>query len=261
LTALQYRSLLINSTAAMTDAVYGGPARLWDVGSGLLDVNAALNAEAAVVPATLSLGVGDGTQTTNQTLTVTNAGSAADTFNLTVTPRDNGFTPQVSPSSLQLAPGASATVTVTIPNGPLAAGQYEGSIHVQGNNTGTDTHIPYWFGVPSTTPYLITDMGSDSQDTAGQTIQPAVVFRLTDAAGLRVLNPLSSVVVTYVGVDPKGNGNIVKGNGKVSAPYAFDQYSPGTLAVDVTMDTHRGYYNLVHAQAGNVGLDFYIQSQ
>jgi len=35
----------------------------------------------------------------------------------------------------------------------------------------------------------------------------------------------------------------------------------GTVAVDVTLDTHRNYYNVIHAQAGDVGLDFYIQGK
>jgi len=35
----------------------------------------------------------------------------------------------------------------------------------------------------------------------------------------------------------------------------------GTVAVDVTMDSHRNYYNVIHAQAGDVGLDFYIQGR
>jgi hypothetical protein len=209
----------------------------------------------------LSFGIGDGTALTGKTLTITNIGTTADTFTITVAARDAGFTPQVSPGSLQLDPGASATVQVSVPAAPLLAGQYEGAIHIQGNNTATDTHIPYWFGVPSPTPYLITDMGSDSQDNAGRTAQSAVVFRLTDAAGIRVPNALSAVAVTYTGVDPKGDGNVVPGNGKIGDPYLLDSYSPGTVAVDVTLDTHRNYYNVIHAKAGTVEMDFYIQGK
>ncbi len=185
LTPLQYRSLIINSAAPIADVVYGGLARVMDAGNGLLDVNAALNAEATVVPASVTFGIGDGSQTLTKSITVTNAGTAADTFNLVVTPRDPGFTPQVSPTSLQLAPGASGTVQITIPGGVLTAGEYEGAVHIQGANTATDTHVSYWFGVPSSTPYLITDFGSDlvSYFNRGQLNTAAIAFRITDASG------------------------------------------------------------------------------
>jgi minor extracellular serine protease Vpr len=261
LTTLQYRSLLVNSAAPMIDSAYGGPARVMDVGAGLLDVNASLNAEAAAVPASLSFGIGDGTALTGKTMTVTNTGSATDTFAITVAARDSGFAPQVSPASVTLDPGASTTIQVSVPAAPLKAGQYEGSIQIQGNNTAVVSHVPYWFGVPSATPYFIVDMGSDAQDTAGRVAQYAVVFRITDASGIRLADPLANLQVTYTGVDARGNGNITAGSGKVSDPYLLDSYSPGTVAVDVTLDTHRNYYNVIHAQAGDVGLDFYIQGK
>jgi len=128
LTALQYRSLIINSAAPISDVVNGGLARVMDAGAGLLDVSAALNAEATAVPASLSFGAGDGSATLNKSVTITNTGKTADTFTLSVTPRDPGFSPQLDQTSLQLAPGASATVNVTIPGGVLGAGEYEGAI-------------------------------------------------------------------------------------------------------------------------------------
>ncbi len=250
LTASQYRSLLINSAAPISDVVAGGLARVMDTGAGLLDANAALNAEATVAPASLSFGIGNGSSTLNQTVTVTNSGTSVDTFNLTVAPRDPGFTPQISPASLQLAPGASGTVQVTIPGGVLQPGEYEGAIHVQANNTPTDTHIPYWFGIPSTSPYMIIDMGSDQTDTRSKVAQAAIVFRVNDASGIIMSNILSQIQMS-----------VVQGNGKVSAPYALDDYSPGTIAVDVTMDSRRNFDNIFQAQIGNLSLQFTITGQ
>lgn len=260
LTPQQYRSLLVNSASSAKD-YYNGRARVMDAGSGVLDINAALNAEAVVAPASLTFGIGDGTTALTQTLTVTNVGSAADSFTLTVQPTDPGFVPQISTNSLQLAPGASANVQVTIPGGVLTAGEYEGAIHVQGNNSATDTHAMYWFGVPSYTPYLINDMLSDQTDPAGQTTQAAIVFRVLDQSGIYIRNP-DQLNVTFLGVD-SGNGVIRKGTGSVvGTPYNLDSYAPGTIAVDVKLDPRVNYYNVFEVTIGaNLTLDFYIQGQ
>jgi hypothetical protein len=264
LSALQYRSLLINSTGRISDVVYGGYARVMDAGAGTLDVNAALNAEATVVPASVNFGIGDGTATVTKSLTITNSGSAADTFTLTAVPRDPGFVPQLDQSSLTLGPNASATLNVTIPGGVLTAGEYEGAIHVQGNNTATDTHVMYWFGVPSSKPYLLTDLGSDTQDARGQLAQAALVFRVTDASGIYMTNILPQVTVTYFGTYNANTGAAVKnGNATVGKIYTLDSYSPGTIAADITPSSAR---NLVDGFTVTVGdpqnptlsLDFYV---
>jgi hypothetical protein len=262
LTPVQYRSLLVNSSDPMYDLSTGNQARVMDAGAGLMDVNASYNAEAAVVPATLSFGVGSGSTTQNQTLTVTNVSAAADTFNISVVGRDPGFTPSASPASLQLGPGQSGTIQVSIPGGVLTTGEYEGDIHIDGANTATDTHVPYWFGIPSSTPYFMTDMGSDTEDVKGQTATAAIVFRLTDASRIIMENLASQVKITYNGITTDFSA-YAPGNGKASAPYALDSYSPGTIAIDVTMDTrgraNEGYYNVFTVSVGaNLSLEFAI---
>ena len=269
-TAAQYRSFLVNSSAPMYDCsltavpTTGLPcpqARVMDAGAGLMDVNASMNAEAAVVPATLSFGVADGSATQNQTLTITNTGTAEDTFNFNVVGRDPGFTPTVTPPSLDLPPGQSGTVQVTIPGGVLTAGEYEGDIHIQGANTATDTHVPYWFGIPSGTPNLMVDMGSDGQDPRGQTTSDgAIVFRVTDASRIimtNLLKPVQQVQVTYKGVTPDGV-TFASGTGKVSSIYPVDSYSPGTIAVDVALDSRRNLYNVFTVSVGTLSMDFYV---
>jgi hypothetical protein len=145
---------------------------------------------------------------------------------------------------LQLAPGASATVNVSIPGGVLTAGEYEGAIHIQGNNTATDTHVPYWFGVPSTTPYLITDMGVDLVDyfPRGTKTPAAIAFRITDASGIYMTNILPQVTVAFNATYNASTGAVVRGNSSVSAPYYLTDstsqfYSPGVIAADVTTST------------------------
>ena len=267
LTALQYRSLIINSTAPISDVVNGGLARVFDAGSGKLDVNAALNAEATLSPSSLNFGIGDGSTTLTKSFTVTNIGAAADTFTVTVAPRDRGFMPQIDRSSLSLGPGQSATVNVSIPGGVLGAGEYEGAIHIQGNNTATDTHLVYWFGVPSSTPYLLTDMGSDTSDSRGQTVPAAVIFRITDASGIYMSNILSQVTVTYNGAYDGNSGLPVKtGNASVGKVYNYDSYSPGTIAADVKMSTRANLFDDFTVTVGDpnnplLSLDFFILTQ
>jgi subtilisin family serine protease len=273
LSVAQYRSLLINSTAPIGDPINGGLARVMDAGSGLLDVNAALNAEATVVPASVSFGTADGSTTLTKTITITNSGAAADTFALTVAPRDSGFTPQLSTTSVQLGPGQSAPVTITIPGGVVAAGEYEGAIHIQGNNTATDTHVMYWLGVPSSTPYLITDFGFDlvSFFNRGALNKAAIAFRVTDASGIYMSNILSQVQISYVGTYNQNTQAKVTGNAKVGAPYYLTDvtspsYSPGVIAADVTTSTARGVYDLFQVTVGDpnnptLSLEFAIFGQ
>jgi minor extracellular serine protease Vpr len=263
LTALQYRSLVINSTGPISDQVTGGLARVMDAGAGILDINAALNAEATLIPASLSFGTGGGG---SKSFSITNAGTAPDTFSITVKPRDPGFSPQIDQTSVQLNPGSSATVNVSIPGG-LQAGEYEGAIHIQGNNTATDTHLVYWLGVPSTTPYLLTDLGSDTQDLRGTLAPAALVFRISDPAGIYMTNILSQVSVAYTATYNASTGNpVTNGNAKVSAPYKYDAYSPGTIAADVTPSSRAGLVDQFTVYVGDpknptLSLDFFIFGQ
>ena len=264
LTTDQYRSLLVDNAVPIHSCTLAGQypncpqARVMDAGAGLMNVLNSMNAEAAVVPATLSFGVASGSAAQNQTLTIYNTGAAADTFSLTVLGRDPGFTPTVSPASLQLGPGQSGTVQVTIPGGVLTAGEYEGDIHIQGANTSVDTHVPYWFGIPSSTPYLLVDMGSDEVDTHGQTTNDgAIIFRVTDASRIIMTNLIPQVQVTFKGISPDGV-TFSPGTGKVAQIYAADSYSPGTIAVDVTLDSHRNVYNVFTVTVGSLSYDFYI---
>jgi minor extracellular serine protease Vpr len=264
LSALQYRSLIINSAAPISDVVNGGLARVMDAGAGLLDVNAALNAEATVVPASLSFGAGGGSSALTQRLTITNAGKTADTFTLSVTPRDPGFAPQLDLTSLQLAAGASATVNVTIPGGVLGAGEYEGAIHIQGNNTATDTHVVYWFGVLGGAPHILTDMGSYTSAAAGHFAQAGLVFRVSDTSGVVMTDILPQITVKHTATYDL-NGDLADSDAKVSAPYKFDKFGPGVIAVDVTPssgDSLTDVFTVYIGDPNNGGLskDFYISN-
>jgi len=159
---------------------------------------------------------------------------------------------------------------VTIPAG-LTAGEYEGAIHIQSNNTSTDTHVSYWFGVPSPTPYFITDMGFDlvSYYNRGALNKAAIAFRVTDASGIYISNP--QVQITYTGTYNQSTFAKVTGNASVSAPYPLTDtssasFSPGVIAADVTTSVARNVYDAFTVTVGDpanptLSMAFYIYGQ
>jgi subtilisin family serine protease len=207
LTAAQYRSLLIDSAAPAWLAP-GTAATVQQGGGGVLDVLASLNATAAVVPASLSFGVGGGTANVTQTLTLTNAGVVSDTFQLSVVPRNSGApAPQLPVSSVQLDPGASASIPVQFQANAAAPGAYDGFIGIQGTLASAASRVPFWYGVPSNQPAHITvlyNVGNDGAQSAGSRLSQAVVFRVSDAAGLPVSGLVPSVKAASSGAQASG---------------------------------------------------------
>ena len=93
LTAAQYRSLLVNSAGP----AYSRPgefARAQEGGAGVLDVGAALRSTIAAAPVSLSFGVGGPDGYIPRRLTLTNVGTAAETYLLSAIPRDGAPAPE-----------------------------------------------------------------------------------------------------------------------------------------------------------------------
>lgn len=249
LTVDQYRSLLIN-TADTAYAAPGSAAQAQQAGGGFLNVLSALTATAAVSPVSLSFGVdttGTGTVNASARLTVTNVGTAADTFQISATPRDAGApAPQFSTTAAALGPGASATLPVAFSATGLPPGVYQGSIQVQGAAASVTTQIPYWFAVASTTPAYITPLLVTATGTAGSVVDGAVVFRVTDAAGVPVaMTPMAAAV---------------SGGGRVTALSPAGRDYPNDYALSVRLGTQPGV-NVFGIQAGALTLLLAITGQ
>lgn len=250
LTVDQYRSLIVNSAApAWSDP--NTPAHVQQAGAGVLDVLAAINATAALSPISLSFGAGSDTVNSTQNINITNIGGAADTFQLAVVPRDaNAPAPQLSTGSVQLAPGASTTISVAFQGSGMTTGQYEGAITVQSTLTGVTSHVSYWYAVAGTDPAHITvlyNASTDAPQPSGTQVQDAIVFRITDASGL----PLG-------GVSP-----VVKSTttgARVVAISPLDGYVPGAFALTARLSPTPGANNF-QIQAGNVTLQVTITGQ
>jgi minor extracellular serine protease Vpr len=242
LTVAQYRSLLVN-TASPANVF----ATIQQSGGGSLNAGASLLATATAAPVSLSFGVGNAFPQTGATLTVTNAGTAPDTFTITQQPVGPSPVPSLSTNSVQLAAGASAAVSVGFAGSNLAPGSYEGFISIAGANAPVETRVPYWYAVASNTPARITVLDNTQSGPRSSRQPQAIAFRVTDASG-----------VPLTGVAPQVTATA--GGGSVTQVYSDDQDSPGLFLVDVRLGAAAGT-NTFHIQLGGLSADVPITAQ
>jgi subtilisin family serine protease len=248
LTVDQYRSLLIHP-AAPASLVPGTFAGVQQAGSGVLDVLAALNATAAAAPVSLSFGAVGSTVNATQTLTLTNTGSVTDTFQVSVVANNGGPVPQLGVSSVQLDPGMSAPIAVQLQTNALGPGGYDGYINVQGTLSAYVSHVPYWYGVPSNQPAHITVVynAGSAGASAGSFVSQAVVFKVTDAAGMTVAGLVPTVTAVSTGVRTLGVSSL-------------DNIIPGAFTFDARLSNQPGA-NVFQIQAGAVVATITINGQ
>ncbi len=230
----QYRSLLINAASPAS-----GTAQ--QTGAGILNMAASLNATVTAAPASLSFQVGDGNPNLSRSLTITNMSASSTVFELAAIPRLGSPIPSLSVSSIRMDPSVSAPVGVSFSASALAPGQYEGYIRVSDTSTGAEAHIPYWYAVPSSTPAHITILNASQGGVIAQSGQNAVLFRVTDAAGIAVTN--IQPVVT-----------VVSGASTLNSVNSRDSIIPGAFGINLRLGTRRGT-SVVRIQAGDIVTD------
>jgi subtilisin family serine protease len=246
LTSAQYRSLLIDS-AGPAYLVPGTPAGFEQAGAGTLDLAAAINATAAVSPATLSFGAGRSDITATQTLTLSNVGAASDTFQLSAASDNDGPVPQLAVNTIQLGAGGSAPVTVSFEATGLAPGQYTGHITIQGSNSAVGTRVPYWYGVPSQQPHYLTRLYAAPGGQAGTSLPDATLFRISDESGL----PVTAIAPT---------ASVVAGDGQVTSVRTLNSILPNVFTLNVRLGKTPGL-NVFRISAGGLTLDISIVGQ
>jgi minor extracellular serine protease Vpr len=151
LTATDIKSVLVNSATPLSGAQDGAPASVMNMGGGRLNLQAAMNATLTSSPVSVSFKlITLSTTSQSQTVTIKNVGTQSDVVAVTVTPILGGAGLQVtaSPSSISLAAGASAPVTIQIVATSAQQGIFEGFITLTGQQSAI--HVPYWtmFGPP-----------------------------------------------------------------------------------------------------------------
>jgi subtilisin family serine protease len=207
LTLAQYRSLLINSAAPLTADPSGqNPAQA--AGAGMLDLDAALRSTLAVQPVSLSFGIGGAAATRERDLTITNLDQAADDLTITVEPSGAGPLPALSKSQLNLGPGASEKIAVSLIAAALDPGECQGVLRIRSARSGVETRVPYWYAVMSGEPRYIHTISS----TSGT---PTLYMRAVDQSGV----PLGDLQPTVT---------VVSGGGSVTgAILSLDSLYPG----------------------------------
>jgi minor extracellular serine protease Vpr len=237
LTVDQYRSLIINTAGTIKG-------RVMEIGAGQLNVQAAVSSTFATKPTALNFNIGDGNPNLSQTLTISNVGSAAESYSLAVAPRDAGApAPALGSNTITVPPGQSANVPVTFTGSGLAGGQYEGYVTIRGSQSGVQERVAYWYGVPSNTPANITPVyvaGADDgfQYRAGARITDAIEFRVTDSSGIIIPNPQATVAATM-------------GAGTVVSTTSVDSEFPGVFRVSVRLGARVGI-NIFEITVGNL---------
>lgn len=239
LNAAEYRSLLVNS-GAPAYLTPGTSATVQQGGGGVLDVSAALRSTLAAAPVSLSFGVGGGDANLSRTLTLTNVGSAPETYLLSAQ-SDNGGPVPTLPSTLQLNAGAAASLPVAFTASGLQPGAYGGLIVAQGVASGVAAHIPYWYAVGPGSPQNLTVLLTDTTPPANRPSTDAILFRITDSAGVPITTVQPEVTV-------------VSGGGTVTRVRSRDALYPGVWGVNVTYGRTPGS-NVFHIQAGSLSRD------
>jgi hypothetical protein len=108
-------------------------------------------------------------------------------FTLSVAPTRGNAVPELGIASVELEPGASATIPVNFIGEGLAPGTYEGAIEIRGSRSTAAIRAPYWHAVASEQPKHLTILWMRSTSgSAGSTVNDAVLFRVTDEAGVPV---------------------------------------------------------------------------
>lgn len=240
----QYRSLLINTAQPVT-TLSGETAPVQRTGAGVLDVGAALRSTAALSPVSLSFGAGGAAISAEKSLTVTNLGESPEMFTISVAPSNGMAAPAVAVSTVEIAPHASAQVPVMWTASSLTPGAYDGFLTVRGVASGTVLRVPYWYGSTDGAPAAIHIMDSLDSARRGSLQRDAILFRVTDVAGVPVAN-----------VDPIVT--VLSGGGVVRRVVSYDSQTPGLFGVDVILGAAPGL-NVVRIQVGNVTVDVTIQ--
>ncbi len=145
------KSALVNTATPLTATQDGAPISVMNSGAGKLNMPAAMATTLVADPVSVSFGLQSPVAVSGQqTVTFTNIGTQSETFTVAVAPRtiDTAVKAAVTPSSLTLAAGSSAPVTISLAGTPVSA-VYEGFINLRSQSTSTSINVPYWVGFSS----------------------------------------------------------------------------------------------------------------
>ena len=207
--ALNIKSALVNTARpdVLSDSSGSG---LLAIGGGLLTTDNAVNTNLAISPSSVSFGLLNNTpQPAPQPLRFTNLGSTAIPVTLQVVQPSNlsGAQIQVDNTTFAVPANSSITVTASLTGTVSVAGDYAGSITVNGG--AVPMHIPVFFLASDGVPFdIIPVIGQNFDGSVGQDIQDTqggLGVRVVDQYGAPVVN----APVTWTAT--QGGGSVVQG--------------------------------------------------
>jgi minor extracellular serine protease Vpr len=148
----QVKSALVTTAQRVITTVPGGStdAGVLRRGGGLIDLSLAGSATAAFAPTAVGFGVHEakGQVTATQVVTVTNLTGANQAYSVTVSQRPGAASFSVSPATLQVPAGGTATLTVTLTSGGVAlsgpSADFEGDVVVVAGAGSPTMRLPLW---------------------------------------------------------------------------------------------------------------------
>lgn len=192
LTPREVASRLIN-TASETVLLHEEPARVGAVGAGLLDIQAAMRSQVAVVPHSVAFGsLQDAALPVRRTLRVANRGLQHESFRVDIDERD--VDPNASLTvdgrrslAFELAPGGTREINIALDGSRPAPGSYEGNLRLTSMAGRGNLHVPYLYVVGDGIPYnaLIFRDGSGSGPVGASQIR-WIQARIVDQFGVPV---------------------------------------------------------------------------
>ncbi len=238
LTVDQYRSLLVNSARELKTSD-GHTLGIQRGGTGLADAQAALNSTTAVTPVSVSFGAGSNSGTVGRLISVQNLSTADETYSVSAeSPTCTQLPTLASGDTLPVRSGKTAGVAVSFDATGLAAGGCEGTITFKSLTSGTVVRVPWWYAVTSDIPSAVTQLHTTDTGRRGRVLSDAVLFRMTDSAGV----PITSV---------QPQVTVVTGGGEVSAVNSYDSDVPGLFGLDLRLGPTAGT-NTFEIRAGDI---------
>jgi minor extracellular serine protease Vpr len=233
----QYKSLVVNSAAALNTCANGSapyfdvcsdgtapvPATVQASGAGRLDLLSAYENELVVQPTAVNFQTaGNGSANLTIPIIVTDVGGVSDSYTVTVNPLHGNFVPSIDTNSFSLDNAQSQTINVTLSGSGFTPGTFsDGDIVISEGSSAAVTRIPYWFGVPGTNVSGISILNQNTLAAgAAANSQVAIFIRSVDQIGLPhdAGAPKVTSSATITGVAASGN-------------------IPGTYEIDVKLDT------------------------
>jgi minor extracellular serine protease Vpr len=243
LTAEQYKSLVVNSAPQLVvcgdySPPTGGvcynrnapaPPIIQNAGSGSLDLFGAYQNNLTAQPLSINFGTASGSVANTIPVTLTNAGSAPDSFTVAVNPLDGMLAPTVDTPAFSLTPGQTQVINLTMAAQNLAPGTFnDGNVTITGTQTPIITNIAYWFGVPGAAPAEVVILNQQTISQGGGPIAAIpILLRYTDAIGMPVKGSAPTVTL---GTGTSGRVLAIGPGGDI----------PGTWEIEVRLDDGLG---------------------